>query len=200
MNGRTGGSVVGKILMVAGVILLPVVIVGGCMISGYNHAISLSESVTAAWSQVENQLQRRYDLVPNLVETVKGYATHEQEVFGQVAAARAAYTGAGNRAEKVQAANAMESALARLLVIREAYPELKANENFLSLQAQLEGTENRISVERKRYNETVRELNTYCRKFFGRMIAGWAGVKEAEYFKAPEEAKAAPKVDFGKKP
>jgi LemA protein len=197
MNGRTGRSVAGKIGWVLGIVLLPVVIVGGCMINGYNHAIALSESVNASWSQVENVLQRRFDLIPNLVETVKGYAAHEKEVFTNIAEARAAYTGAGTRAEKVQAANAFESALSRLLVIREAYPELKADQNFLALQVQLEGTENRIAVERKRYNDAVKELNTYCRKFFGRLVAGWAGVREAEYFKTPDEAKTAPKVDFG---
>ncbi|MFH0980310.1 MAG: LemA family protein [Planctomycetota bacterium] len=197
MNGRSGGSWAGKVLLILGALLLPIVIVGGCMVSGYNHVVALSEAVDAGWAQVENQLQRRFDLIPNLVETVKGYAAHEKGVFDDIASARAAYTGAGGRAEKVQAANALESALSRLLVIREAYPELKADQNFMNLQVQLEGTENRIAVERKRYNDAVRELNTYRRKFFGRMIAGWAGVGEAEYFKTAEEAKTAPKVDFG---
>ena len=197
MNGRRGGSFAGKVLMVLGILLLPVIIVGGCAISGYNKAIALSEGVDNRWAQVESQLQRRFDLIPNLVETVKGYAGHEKEVFSNIAEARAAYTGAGSRAEKVKAANAFESALSRLLVIREAYPELKANQNFMSLQAQLEGTENRIAVERKRYNDAVKRLNTYCRKFFGRVFAGWAGVEKAEYFEVAEEAKAVPKVDFG---
>ena len=197
MNGRSGGSLAGKVLIVLGILMVPLVIVGGCAISGYNKAITLSEEVDSRWAQVENQLQRRFDLIPNLVETVKGYATHEKDVFANIAEARAAYTGAGSRAEKVKAANAFESALSRLLVIREAYPDLKANQNFMSLQAQLEGTENRVSVERKRYNDAVKNLNGYCRKFFGRMFAGWAGVEKAEYFEAAEEAKPAPKVDFG---
>lgn len=196
MNGRRGGSFAGKVLVVLGIILLPMFIVGGCAISGYNKAIALSEEVDNKWAQVESQLQRRFDLIPNLVETVKGYASHEKEVFTNIAEARAAYTGAGTRAQKVKAANAFESALSRLLVIREAYPELKANQNFMNLQTQLEGTENRIAVERKRYNDAVKQLNTYCRKFFGRMIAGWAGVEPADYFEVAEEAKAAPKVDF----
>ena len=197
MSGRRGGSFAGKVLLVLGILLVPLVIVGGCAISGYNKAIALSEDVDNRWAQVESVLQRRFDLVPNLVETVKGYATHEKEVFSNIAEARAAYTGAGSRAEKIKAATAFESVLSRLLVIREAYPDLKANQNFMSLQAQLEGTENRIAVERKRYNDAVKRLNTYCRKFFGRMFAGWAGVEKAEYFEVAEEAKAVHKVDFG---
>ncbi|MCP4589587.1 MAG: LemA family protein [bacterium] len=197
MNGRGGGSVAGKVLFVLALLLLPILIVGGCAISGYNKSIALSEGVDARWAQVENQLQRRFDLIPNLVETVKGYATHEKEVFENVAQARAAYTGASSRAEKVKSAGVLESALSRLLVIREAYPQLKANQNFMTLQAQLEGTENRISVERKRYNDAVKLLNTHCRRFFGRMVAGWAGVEPAEYFEVAEAAQAVPKVDFG---
>ncbi|MCK4660970.1 MAG: LemA family protein [Phycisphaerae bacterium] len=197
MSGRKGGSFAVKVLLVLGVLLVPLVIVGGCMVGKYNHVIALSENVDAGWAQVENQLQRRFDLIPNLVETVKGYAAHEKDVFSNIAQARAAYTGAGTRGQKVQAANALESALSRLLVIREAYPQLQANQNFMSLQAQLEGTENRVAVERKRYNDAVKKLNTYCRKFFGRMVANWAGVEKAEYFEVAEEAKTVPKVDFG---
>jgi len=198
MNGRSGGSFAGKVFMVLGILLLPVLIVGGCAISGYNKAIAMSEGVTAQWGQVENQLQRRFDLIPNLVETVKGYAGHEKEVFAKVADARAAYTGAAaNSPQRVKAASTLESALSRLLVIREAYPDLKANQNFMTLQAQLEGTENRLSQERRKYNLAVRALNTYCKGFFGRMFSGWAGVGPAEYFEVAEEAKAVPKVDFG---
>ena len=198
MHGRSGGSFAGKVLVVLGILMLPVLIVGGCGISGYNKAVTKSEAVTAQWGQVENQLQRRFDLIPNLVETVKGYAGHEKEVFSKIAEARAAYTGAAaNSPERVKAAGALESALSRLLVIREAYPDLKANQNFMTLQAQLEGTENRLSQERRKYNLAVRDLNTYCKRFFGRMFAGWAGVGPAEYFEVAEEAKAAPQVDFG---
>lgn len=200
MNAGRGGSFAGKILWVLAAVLLPLIIIGGCMVNRYNHVIGLSEAVDERWAQVENVMQRRFDLVPNLVETVKGSAAHEDRVFTEIASARAAYTGAATRDEKMQASNAFESALSRLLVIREAYPDLKANENFNTLQVQLEGTENRITAERMRYNEAVRNLNTYCRRLFGRMIAGWAGVEKAEYFEAPEEAKTAPKVDFGTAP
>lgn len=196
MNGRRSRSWGMKVLIVLGVVLVPLLIVGGCAIRGYDKVITLSEAVDSSWAQVENRLQQRFDLVPNLVATVKGYATHEQQVFANVTEARKAYTGAATRAQKVKAANMFEGALSRLLVIREAYPELKANANFMTLQAQLEGTENRIAVERKRYNDAVRALNTYCRTFVGRMFAGWAGVEPAEYFKAAKEAQTAPKVDF----
>jgi LemA protein len=198
MNGRSAGSVVGKLLKILGLVLLPVIIVGGCAISGYNKVVAMSENVNGSWADVETQLQRRYDLVPNLVETVKGYAAHEEGVFTDIARSRAAYTGAATREAKVEAANALESALSRLLVIREQYPDLKANQSFLGLQDELAGTENRVAVARKRYNDAVRELNAYRRKFFGRIVAGWAGVEEAKYFEVAEEAKAAPKVDFGK--
>ena len=198
MNGATRGSGAGKLFKVLGLILIPVVIVGGCAISGWNRVVTMSVDVSGKWSQVENQLQRRYDLIPNLVETVKGYAAHEQEVFTKIAEARAAYTGAASRGEKVEAANAIESALSRLLVIQERYPDLKANESFLALQSELAGTENRISVERMRYNDAVKSLNAYRRRFFGRMIASWAGVEEAKYFEMADEAKAVPKVNFSK--
>lgn len=169
---------------------------GGCAISGYNKAVNLNEDVKNKWAQVENQLQRRYDLIPNLVETVKGYAGHEKEVFENIAAARTKYFSAGTRDEKVEAASGVERALSRLLVLREQYPDLKANQNFMSLQAQLEGTENRLSVERKRYNDAVTALNKYTRQFFGRMFTSWAGVEPAEYFKVEEGAKEVPKVKF----
>lgn len=164
--------------------------------AGYNRAIRLDEQVKSAWGQVENQLQRRYDLVPNLVQTVKGYAAHERDVFETIATARKAYFQAQGVAEKAQAANQLESALSRLLFLQERYPNLKANESFLKLQDQLEGTENRIAVERMRYNEAVRELNTYARSFFGRYFASWAGVSPGVYFKAPEATTTAPQVQF----
>jgi LemA protein len=170
----------------------------GCGVySGYNKSVRLDESVTAAWSQVDNQLQRRYELVPNLVETVKGFATQEQEVFLGVAEARKAYFSASSPAEKIKASNGFESALSRLLVLRETYPELKSNQSFLKLQDTLEGTENRISVERKRYNDAVRQLNTFVRGPWGRFVSGLAGVEKREYFEAAEEATSTPQVDFG---
>ena len=165
----------------------------------YNKAVSMDEAVKSQWAQVENQLQRRYDLIPNLVETVKGFAAQEKTVFLGVAEARKAYFHASQGAsvaEKAKAAGQVEGALSRLLLLQEKYPELKSNENFMKLQDSLEGTENRIAVERMRYNESVKQLNTYTRRFFGRMFAAWAGVEKAEYFEVPEAAKAAPQVKF----
>jgi LemA protein len=179
------------------VLLAACLIVGGCAISGYNRAIRLSEAVGQQWSQVDVVLQRRFDLIPNAVETVKGYAKHEKEIFTDIARSREKYFQAGNRDEKVAAASGVERALSRLLALQERYPELKAQESFKQLMDALEGTENRISVERRRYNQAVQELNTYCRSFLGRMFTGWAGVKPAEYFEAEKQAATAPKVDFG---
>ena len=177
-----------------------VMFVGCTVYSGFNRAVALDEAVNTAWAQVENQLQRRFDLVPNLVETVKGVAGHEKEVFTNIANARSAYTQAKSVGQKAKAAMGFESALSRLLVIREAYPELKANQSFLKLQDTLEGTENRLSIERKRYNDSVAAMNTFSRKLLGRLYAGLAGVEKAEYFKVTEQAKETPKVDFGNKP
>ena len=173
-------------------------IVGGCMYSGYNRAVGLDEQVKSAWAQVENQLQRRYDLIPNLVETVKGVAQQEQELFLGIAKSREAYFQAKTPGEKVEAARGMEGVLSRLLVLKETYPELKSNESFLKLQDSVEGTENRLSQERMRYNEIVKQLNTFSRKLLGRLYCSLAGVEKAEYFEVAEEAKAVPKVDFGK--
>lgn len=165
-------------------------------IGQYNKAVSLDEAVKSQWAQVENQLQRRYDLIPNLVETVKGFASQEKAIFLGVAEARKAYFQASNVAGKAKAAGQVEGALSRLLLLQEKYPELKSNENFMKLQDSLEGTENRIAVERMRYNDTVKQLNTYTRRFFGRMFAAWAGVDKAEYFDVPEAAKTTPQVKF----
>jgi len=191
----------GKILMLIMAAMLCGVLFASCSVyRGYNRAVALDEEVQSAWAQVENQLQRRFDLVPNLVETVKGVAGHEKEVFTNIAKARSAYTQAKSVGQKAKAAVGFESALSRLLVIREAYPELKANQSFLKLQDSLEGTENRLSVERKRYNDTVATLNKFTRKLLGRLYASLAGVEKAEYFKVSDEAKSTPKVDFGKTP
>lgn len=172
---------------------------GGCVYQGYNSAIGLDEEVKQRWAQVENELQRRYELIPNLVNTVKGVAGQEQKVFLGVANARKAYFQAqdqGAVAEKAQAAGDVERTLSRLLMLQETYPELKSNESFLKLQDELEGTENRLAVERKRYNDAVQTLNTYVRRFPGTFFASLAGVHSAEYFKIEAEAKTAPKVDF----
>lgn len=162
----------------------------------YNRVVAIDEQVNGQWAQVENQLQRRFDLIPNLVETTKGYAKHEKEIFENIANARTSYFQAKSVPEKVAAANNFESALSRLLMLQENYPNLKANESFLKLMDSLEGTENRIAVERMRYNDTVKILNTYRRTVVGRFISALAGVKSAEYFQVPEGRKEVPKVKF----
>lgn len=178
------------------VVLLIALGVGAALLSGYNYVIGLDEAVNNRWAQVRNQLQRRYDLIPNLVETVKGVAGQEQKVFLGIAEARKAYFQADTVPEQAAAASQLERALSRLLVLREAYPELKSNEAFLKLQDTLEGTENRVAVERGRYNDAVRDLNQYVRRFPGRLYASLAGVHEAEYFEIAPEAETPPKVDF----
>ena len=166
------------------------------LISGYNNVITMDENVKGKWAQVENQLKRRYDLIPNLVETVKGYAKHEKEIFENIAQARTQYFQAKDTKSQVQSSNLLEGALSRLLLLQERYPDLKANQSFLRLQDSLEGTENRIAVERKRYNDAVQTLNTYIRTFFGRFYALLAGVSRADYFEIAEGEKAVPKVKF----
>jgi LemA protein len=173
---------------------------GSCAYQGYNEAITLDENVKQHWAQVENELQRRYDMIPNLVNTVKGIAGQEQKIFLGIAEARKAYfqtQKSGTVAEKAEAATGVEQALSRLLFLQEKYPELKSNESFLKLQDELAGTENRLSVERMRYNESVKTLDVFVRKFPSSLYASLAGVKAAEYFKPSEEAHETPKVDFG---
>lgn len=165
-------------------------------IGTYNKLISLDENVKNSWAQVENQLKRRFDLIPNLVETVKGYAKHEKEVFVQVTEARSQVGKAGTVDGKIEANNALSSALSRLLVVLERYPELKANENFLRLQDELAGTENRLSVERKRYNEAVKAYNIKVRIFPSNIVASMFGFTKAAFFTPPEAAKATPEVKF----
>lgn len=188
------------------VIILAVIIIAS--ISGnYNKMITFEENVKEKWSQVENVYQRRYDLIPNLVETVKGYAEHEQETFKAVTEARAKAGGTFNISEEVlndpamfqkfqQAQSSLGGALQRLMVVMERYPDLKANQNFLSLQDQLEGTENRIAVERKRFNEAARQFNTFIKRFPQVMLANMFGFSEKQYFKSTEGAEEAPKVEF----
>ena len=184
------------ILIIVGVILLVGFMVFGKIIAEYNRVIAMDENVKGKWAQVENQLKRRYDLIPNLVEAVKGYAKHEKELFENIAQARTQYFQAKDVKNKIKASNQLEGVLSRLLLLQERYPVLKANESFLKLQDSLEGTENRIAVERKRYNESVQILNTYIRTFFGRFYAMFAGVSKAEYYEVPEAEKAVPKVKF----
>ncbi len=175
-----------------------VILIGGC--STYQSVVSLDEGVKSQWSQVENQLQRRFDLIPNLVATVKGYAAHEKGVFDDLAQARESYFQAKTVNDKAQAASSVEGALSRLLMLQENYPVLKANEGFLKLQDQLEGTENRIAVERQRYNDAAKALNAEIRGPMGSIANIFAHAERAEYFKIPETAKAVPKVDFSGAP
>ena len=184
------------VLIILGLTVLFMIFMGAKLIAGYNHVIAMEENVKGKWAQVENQLKRRYDLIPNIVETVKGYAKHEKEIFENIAQARTQYFQAQDFKGQIQGANRLESALSRLLLLQERYPDLKANQSFLRLQDSLEGTENRIAVERKRYNDAVQILNTYIRTFFGRFYALLAGVEPADYYEIPEGEKQAPKVKF----
>lgn len=187
-----------KILaIVGGAILLLAVIVGSMYVSRRNQMVALKENVQQAWSQVDVVIQRRADLVPNLVATVKGYATHEKEIFENVAQARAKLAGAQSPADRIAANEQLTGALGRLLAIVENYPNLKANENFLRLQDELAGTENRIAVERRRYNQAVQAYNTYIQLFPNNLVASIMGFQRNDaYFKATEEAQQVPKVNF----
>src|SRR5215216_5110283 len=179
--------------------LLVIVAIGlsGC---SYNRFVGQEEGIKAQWAQVENQLQRRNDLIPNLVETVKGIAQQERDVFGQIADSRAKLAGAKTPEATIQAANEQSAALARLLVIVENYPQLRSNEQFGRLMDELAGTENRIAVERMRYNERVQQYNTQRRQFPSNVTAGLFGFKEYPLFNAPPEAERVPRVDFGRPP
>ncbi len=170
-------------------------------INGLNRVVQIDENVNQGWAEIENQLQRRNDLIPNLVNTIKGYAKHEKQIFIHVADARAKLAGlikqGGSLGAKIDAAKEMQTALSRLLVIVENYPQLKANENFMRLQDELSGTENRIAVARTRYNRAVKIFNTYIREVFGRFFASKRGLNEPRpYFEIEEKAKEVPKVNF----
>lgn len=184
------------LLIILGIVALLVIIPYSYLKGTYNTLVTMEETVKGAWAQVENQLQRRYDLIPNYVETVKGYAAHEKEVFVQVTEARSKVGNANTVNEKIEANNQLSSALSRLLVVVEQYPQLKANANFIRLQDELAGTENRIAVERRRFNEAVRAYNTKIRTFPTNMVAGMFGFEKAEFFQVPKERQEAPKVKF----
>jgi LemA protein len=174
---------------------------GSSFISRRNQMAIKREAVNAAWAQVDVVLQRRADLIPNLVETVKGFAQHEEEVFGEIAKARTAYLSASTPADKIAANSRLEASLAKVLVLTENYPQLKSNENFLRLQDELAGTENRIAVERRRYNETVQDYNTYISLFPNSLVASMSGfTRNDAYFKTDEGARQAPKVNFNTAP
>ncbi len=166
-------------------------------VSGYNKAVNLEQGAEKGWADIDAALQRRLDLVPNLVNTVKGYAEHEKELFENIAKSREKYFQSGNRAGKIEASNELSGFLSRLLMLQENYPQLKASENFRDLQTQLEGTENRIAVARTRYNEAAKLLNSYTKQFFGSFFCKRAGVEKVDYFEATEQAKSeVPKVEF----
>jgi LemA protein len=184
-------------IVIAIVVLLLAFFLGSAYFSRRNQMVVKREAVNAAWAQVDVVLQRRADLIPNLVETVKGYAVQEQTVYGEIAAARAALMGAKTPADKIAANGQLDSALSRLLVIVENYPQLKSNENFMRLQDELAGTENRIAVERRRYNDAVQDYNTYIALFPNSLVASIAGfTRNDAYFKTEEGARQAPKVNF----
>ncbi len=179
------------------ILVLLALIVGGMYVSSRNQMVTLNETVKSDWAQVDVVLQRRSDLIPNLVETVKGYAAQEQTVYDDIAKARAALGGAQTPQDKIAANGQLDGALSRLLVIVENYPQLKSNENFLRLQDELAGTENRIAVERKRYDDAIQDYNTFIGRFPANIFAGWAGFKRNDaYFAAPEASRAVPKVQF----
>ena len=183
-------------LIILGVILVFFFAIYSYVKGTYNSLVMLDEGVKAAWAQVENQLQRRYDLIPNYVETVKGFAKQEKDVFIKVTEARSKVGGATTVPDKIQANNALSSVLSRLLVVVERYPELKSDQNFLRLQDELAGTENRIAVERRRYNEVVKTYNIKVRSFPTNILAGMFGFEKATFFEVPEAAQEVPKVEF----
>jgi LemA protein len=182
--------------IVLGVIVLVILMIGGSAIGSKNSFVSLQEAVDAQWANVETVLQRRFDLIPNLVSTVKGYAKHEEGIFTEVTRLRSQWGQAATPEEKVQVAGQMQGALGRLLLVAENYPDLKANQNFLALQDELAGTENRISVERRRYNEAVQAYNTAIRRFPGSVWAGLFGFQRRSPFESAPEAATAPRVEF----
>jgi len=186
---------IGLVILV--ILLILALFLGSAYVSQRNQMAIKREAANAAWAQVDVVLQRRADLIPNLVQTVKGFAVHEEQVFSEIAQARSALIGARTPSEKITANGALDSALSRLLVITENYPQLKSNENFLRLQDELAGTENRIAVERRRYNEAVQDYNTYISLFPNSLVASLSGfTRNDAYFKTEEGARTAPKVNF----
>lgn len=179
-----------------GIIALLVVGVGGMAVSKWNQLVAMDTDIKAKWAQVDNQLQRRADLIPNLVETVKGFAAQERGVIDSVTTARAKLAGAGNVPDKIAASNELSGALSRLLVVVENYPNLKSDATFARLMDELAGTENRLSVERKRYNDSVQVYNVVVRQFPGNLMAGLLGFREQAFFEVPAAARQAPQVKF----
>jgi LemA protein len=186
------------LLIVLAVIVILAIAAYSFFAGNYNKFVRLDTAVKSSWAQVENQLQRRFDLIPNLVETVKGYAKQEKDVMVQVTEARAKVGGTANAPvpDKIAANNQLSGALSRLLLVVEKYPDLKSNQNFMKLQDELAGTENRIAVERMRYNEAIKVYNQTIKSFPANLLAGMFGFKEGAFFEAPKEAKEAVKVKF----
>lgn len=189
-------SLVRNLVIITGLLVFLISIFGLSFVAIYNGLVSANQNVDEKWSQVENQYQRRADLIPNLVQTVKGYAAHEREVFEEVTRARSQWGEAKTRQEKIDAAGGLDSAISRLLLVVENYPQLKANENFISLQAQLEGTENRITVARMDYNEAVKSYNVKIRSIPSNVIADMFGYQDRPYFEAEEGSERVPVVNF----
>ena len=186
-----------KIWIVLIVVAVLILMVGGSLVNRRNEMVRKSESINATWAQVDVVMQRRADLIPNLVATVKGIAAQEQTVFGDIANARAAMMGARTPRARIAANNQLDGALGRLFVIVENYPQLRSNENFLRLQDELAGTENRIAIERRRYNESLRDYNTYIGLFPNNLVAGFSGfTRNEDYFEAAQAAREAPQVEF----
>lgn len=185
-----------KLLGPIGIIVIILVVIALLFIPKYNRLVTAEENVDSKWAQVENQLQRRYDLIPNLVESVKGYANHEQEVIANITEARAQMGSASSPEEQAVANDALTGALSRLLVVVENYPNLKADANFRQLMDELAGTENRLAVAREDYNNEVQQFNKYVKRFPGNLMAGMFGFELKEYFKAAAGADKAPSIDF----
>lgn len=185
-----------KSWIVIGVVLLVVVMIAGSAIGSRNRFVAQEEGVDAQWANIETQLQRRFDLIPNLINTVKGYAAHEQNLLTEVTRLRSQWAAASTVDQKVGVANEMQGAIGRLMLVAENYPDLKANQNFLAFQDELSGTENRIAVERRRYNESVQVYNTSIRRFPGSVWAGLFGFERRTAFAASPEASAVPSVTF----
>lgn len=185
-----------KLLGPIGIIVIILVVIALLYIPKYNSLVTAEENVDSKWAQVENQLQRRYDLIPNLVESVKGYANHEQEVIANITEARAQMGSASSPEEQAVANDALTGALSRLLVVVENYPNLKADANFRQLMDELAGTENRLAVAREDYNNEVQQFNKHVKRFPGNLMAGMFGFEQKEYFKAAAGADKAPSIDF----
>ncbi|MED4886799.1 LemA family protein [Lysinibacillus fusiformis] len=179
-----------------GIIVIILIVLALVLIPKYNSLVTAEENVDSKWAQVENQLQRRYDLIPNLVESVKGYTNHEQKVIADITNARAQMSNANTPAQQAVANDALTGALSRLLVVVENYPNLKADANFRQLMDELAGTENRLAVAREDYNNEVQQFNKHVKRFPGNLMVGMFGFEQKEYFKAAEGAEQAPSIDF----